>query len=129
MREIRPIPLPQLSSSFATRSRGAEAYSRLLPLLKDGPVVLNFDGVDVMPVSFLDGLILKLIEGGYANHVSFMTDDARTKEKLQRVSGLRGVDVFVCGPNGRLETLEPKFSSTPHAQFSPEKPDRMIKES
>ena len=90
-------------------------------------MVLNLDGVDVMPVAFLDGLILKLMEGGYANHVSFMTDDVHTKEKLQRVSGLRGVGVFACGPNGRLERLEPKFSNTPRARFSPGKPDLMIK--
>lgn len=128
MNEFRSVSLVELSPSFSTRGRGAEAYESLLPLLNDGPVVLDLNGIEIMPASFLDGLLLRLVEGGYANDVCFMTEDARAKERLQRVSGLRGIEVFVCGPEGVLERLEPTLPQAPQVQFSSEKPDILVKE-
>lgn len=128
MNEFRPVSLVELSPSFSTRGRGAEAYEILLPLLNDGPILLDLNGIEIMPASFLDGLLLRLVEGGYANNICFMTDDARAKERLRRVSGLRGIEVFVCGPGGDSERLDPTYPQAAQVQFSTEKPNILDKE-
>ena len=108
MIEDRMVSLIDLSPAFSTRKRGAETYVKLLPLLQDGPVVLDLDGIDLMPVSFLDGLMLRLMESGHAEDVSFKATNPLAIDKLRRLSGLRGVDIFLHRPSGRLEKLEPR---------------------
>ena len=122
MREerVRIIPLAHLSASSTTRRRGAEAYDRLLPLLQDGPVVLDLDGAGVMPASFLDALILRLIDSGHAGDVSFKTTNARAKEKLRRLSGLRDVNLFLHRQQGAPVKLEPKPREPMQVQQAPE---------
>ena len=120
MRRVRIISLSDLSPSPSTRRRGAEAYDRLLPLLKEGPVVLDLDGTGIMPASFLDALILRLMDSGHTGDVSFKATNARAKEKLRRLSGLRGVDIFLHRQSGAIEKLEPKPPETLQVQQVPE---------
>ena len=108
MIEHRIVSLLDLSPAFSTRKRGAETYCKLLPLLQDGPVVLDLDGIDLMPVSFLDGLMLRLMKSGHAEDVTFKTTNSLAIDKLRRLSGLRGVDIFLKCPSGRFEKLKPK---------------------
>ena len=108
MTEGRMVSLLELSPAFSTRKRGAETYAKLLPFLQDGPVVLDLDGIDLMPVSFLDGLMLRLMESGHADNVSFKASDSIAVDKLRRLSGLRGVDIFLHQPSGGLQKLEPR---------------------
>ena len=110
MIEDRMISLLDLSPAFSTRKRGAETYFKLLPLLQDGPVVLDLDGIELMPVSFLDGLMLRLMESGHAEDVSFKATNSLAIDKLRRLSGLRDVDIFLHRPSGRVEKLEPRNS-------------------
>ena len=117
---IRIIPLSHLSASFSTRRRGAEAYDRLLPLLEDGPVVLDLDGIGVMPASFLDALILRLMDSGHTGDVSFKTTKTRAKEKLRRLSGLRGVDIFLHQQSGAPEKLKPNPPEPLHVHHAPD---------
>ena len=105
---IRVIHLSYLSASFSTRSRGAEAYKRLLHLLEDGPLVLDLDDAGVMPASFLDAIILRLMDSGHTEDVAFKATSARARDKLRRLSGLRGVDLFLHGHAGTPEKLNPK---------------------
>ena len=120
MRGGRIISLSDLSPSLSTRRRGAEAYDRLLPLLKDGPVVLDLDGTGIMPASFLDALILRLMDSGHTGDVSFKATNVRAKEKLRRLSGLRGVDIFLHRQSGAVEKLEPKPPETLQVQQAPD---------
>ena len=117
MIEDRMVSLLDLSPAFSTRKRGAETYIKLLPLLQDGPVVLDLDGIDLMPVSFLDGLMLRLMESGYAEDVSFKATNSLAIDKLRRLSGLRGVDIFLHCPSGGLEKLEPKNLDAPQVHY------------
>ena len=117
MIEPRMVSLLDLSPAFSTRKRGAETYFRLLPMLKEGPVVLDIDGIDLMPVSFLDGLMLRLMKSGHDQHVSFKATNSLAVEKLRRLSGLRGVDIFLHCPSGRLEKLEPRSPDTLQVHF------------
>ena len=108
MTEDRMVSLLDLAPAFSTRKRGSETYVKLLPLLQDGPIVLDLDGIDLMPVSFLDGLMLGLMESGHVEDVSFKSTNSLAIDKLRRLSGLRGVDIFIHQPSGRLEKLEPR---------------------
>ena len=108
MTRDRMISLLDLSPAFSTRKRGAETYFKLLPLLQDGPVVLDLDGIELMPVSFLDGLMLRLMESGHAEDVTFKATNSLAIDKLRRLSGLRDVDIFLHRPSGRGEKLEPR---------------------
>lgn len=108
MIEHRMVSLLDLSPAFSTRKRGTETYFKLLPLLQDGPIVLDLDGIDLMPVSFLDGLMLRLMESGHSEDVSFKATNSLAIDKLRRLSGLRGVNIFLHCPSGRLEKLEPR---------------------
>lgn len=118
MSKDRIVSLLDLSPSFATRRRGAETYTKLLPLLQNGPVVLDLDGIDLMPVSFLDGLMLRLIESGHSTDVSFKTTNPRAIDNLRRLSGLRNVDVFLYGPSGRPNKLEPRHPEALQIHYS-----------
>ena len=113
----RIVALSELASSFATRRRGAEAYDRLLPLLKNGPIILDLDGIDIMPASFLDALILRLIDGDRTHDVIFKTTSSRVKDKLRRLSGLRGVDIFMYRQSGNQEKLEPRRLDTLQVRY------------
>lgn len=106
---VRIIPLSRISTSFATRRRGSEAYDRLLPLLDDGPVVIDLDCAGAMPAAFLDALILRLVDSGHMGHVVFRTTNERSKDKLRRVGGLRGVDLFLHRDVGDPERLVPRL--------------------
>ena len=121
MAGIRTVALSELSSSFSTRRRGAEAYDRLLPLLQDGPVVLDLDGIEIMPASFLDALILRLIDSGHVDDVAFKTTNPRAEDKLRRLSGLRGVDIFVYRQSGNPEKLEPRHPDALPVHYSDDK--------
>ena len=109
MIEGRMISLLDLSPAFSTRKRGAETYFKLLPLLQDGPVVLDLDGIDLMPVSFLDGLMLRLMESGHAEDVSFKATNSLAIDKLRRLSGLRDVDIFLHRPSAESKNSNPEI--------------------
>ena len=117
MIEDRMISLLDLSPAFSTRERGAETYFKLLPLLQDGPVVLDLDGIELMPVSFLDGLMLRLMESGHAEDVTFKATNSLAIDKLRRLSGLRDVDIFLHRPSGRHEKLEPRNLDAPQVHY------------
>lgn len=71
-----------------TRPRGREAYHRLRERWTEGSVVLVLDGVSMLSLSFLDGIVLELLAAGELDRVTFVTDDVRTEEKIGRVAGL-----------------------------------------
>ena len=92
MIEPRMVCLLDLSPAFSTRRRGAETFLKLLPLLQDGPVVLDLDGIDLMPVSFLDGLMLRLMEKWTCRRRVFQNNKLprnRQAATTERVEGCR----------------------------------------
>ena len=91
-----------------------------MPLLEEGPVVLDLDGTGVMPASFLDALILRLMDSGHTGDVSFKTTNTRAKEKLRRLSGLRGVDIFLQRQSGAIEKVDPKPPETLQVRPAPD---------
>ena len=64
-----------------------------------------------------------MLTGGRNCCRAFKASDPRTKDKLRRISGLRGIDIFVCGPTGAIEKLEPRHPVVRKAVFCGEIPD------
>ena len=112
------VELTELSSGFTTRRRGEEAYQRLLPKLRHGAVVLRLDGTDVLSASFLDGLLLKLVNDGHHGNVVFVTSNPLTKTKLERLSGTRSVDIRLMNSRGIPRTVRKRASYAVRPRFS-----------
>jgi len=80
---VRDLGVPTL-----TRPRGREAYHLLRERWRDGSLALLLDDVNMLSLSFLDGLVLELLAAGRIECVTFVTREPRTQEKLARVAGL-----------------------------------------
>ena len=127
MPDFHSVNLADLSASFSTRRRGEEAYERLLPQLGQGPLVIDLDSAELLSASFLDGLLLKLIQGGHADDTWFKTNDDRAKSRLQRLSGLRKVDIYTYGQPAGVSKLEPRQPQRLKTQFTKEKPKSTLR--
>ena len=119
--DTRPrVALAGLSTGFTTRTRGEEAYKKLLPELIKGTVVLDLDGTDVLSTSFLDGLLLQLIKDDHLGNVMFATSNPLTQIRLERLSGTRSVDIQIMNSKGVVRRarkrayfgVKPKFATT-----------------
>jgi hypothetical protein len=114
------VALKRLAPAFTTRARGEEAYRKLLPILKDGSVVLVIDDPDIPSSSFLDGLLLQLLKYDRLDDVVFAVSDDWTRRNLARISGTRSIDVRVTNALGAARkikgiapaTVSPTFTSS-----------------
>jgi len=83
-----------LSASTVTRERGAEAFEKLATLLKQGNVELQLDGTELLSTPFLDEIVRLLASRNQVTEVTFVTDNADTVRKLQRIAAVRDVTIF-----------------------------------
>ena len=80
---VSDLGLPTL-----TRTRGREAYGNWREYWQEGSATILLDGVTMLSLSFLDGLVLELLAAGELERVTFETREPRTRHKLARVAGL-----------------------------------------
>lgn len=92
--EFRRVNMSDLSVAPYTRRRGAEAYAHLAPTLGQSArkTVLRIDAP--YSTSFLDGFILGLAKDGNLEAVTFDVADDRTLAQLERVSGVRKLNIY-----------------------------------
>ena len=118
--DIRKIPLTTLAPYYTTRRRGEEACKSLLSVMHESPVVLDLDDVDAVSLSFLDGLILHLMNSGHLDAVMFTTANSATEMKLGRLAGTRGANIRLINADGVVEdakkvsfsVVDPKFGAS-----------------
>ena len=115
MSALITVELASLAPRFTTRGRSDEAYAKLRPVLGGEPIAINLDGIESLSASFLDGLLLRLIEGDHLHNVVFVTRNARTQEALARLSSVRSVDIRLLNEQGKVETVTPR----PYRQLRP----------
>lgn len=117
----RRIRVTQLSSRCITRSRGQNAGRKLQRYLEAGPVEIDLDGVEMLSMSFLDGLICHFIEHGNEELVTFRVSDPAVKNKLARLAAIRCVTLYYRSgdqqPRRRISMLSPSYD----AEFAPGK--------
>jgi hypothetical protein len=106
MNDSTIIDVRSLSHQFSTRHRGEEAYKKLAPTLSGNQqVVVDFDGVELVSPSFIDGLLLRLIE--HQQMVYFKANKPRIVERLRRIGRLRKVTLMIWNPGDYVEALKP----------------------
>ena len=115
MNALKSVDLASLAARFTTRGRSDEAYAELRPLLGDGPIAINLEGIESLSASFLDGLLLRLIAGEHLQDVVFVARKVRTQEALARLSSVRSVDIRLLNERGEIETVTPR----PFRQLKP----------
>ena len=76
------------------RRRGEKVYQEVSSHLLTDEVEINLDGIRFMSMSFIDGIISKLVINEQLHKVTFVTDNARTLEKLGTISGFRNTPIF-----------------------------------
>ena len=76
------------------RRRGEQAYQGMSHHFSVDDVEINLDGLNSMSMSFIDGIISKLVLNDQMDRVTFVTNNDRTLEKLGTISGFRNTSIF-----------------------------------
>ncbi len=85
------ITVSELEVPTLTRARGREACDRLRERWRAGPLAIRLDGVSMLALSFLDGMVLGLFDAGLLEQVTFVTQDRviRLTPQAPTCSGFR----------------------------------------
>ena len=83
------LHITDLAQPCVTRRRGEQAFQKLQPLLGEAPIEVDLNLADMLSMSFLDGLVSKLINSESVDVVTFVSDDESTIRKLDRISEIR----------------------------------------
>lgn len=104
----KSIHISQLSSRCVTRSRGKEAGEKLQKYLESGPVEIDLCDVEIMSMSFLDGLITQLLASANTDMIIFRIDDPMVRDKLARIAEIRSACLFHRTNTGKVRRVVPK---------------------
>jgi hypothetical protein len=105
----KKISINQLASSLITRSRGLEAYHALCRYINAGRIELDLNTGDLISLSFLDEIILRLRAGDQLDRIIFLIGNLSVHEKLRQIASVRRVSFLVRTQGGAAAVLiEPK---------------------
>ena len=92
-----------------TRRRGEDTYEQLRPYLDSGQVELLLPSDVPLSLSYLDGIILKLLAAQRLQDVTFVTSDSRIYRHLARIAGIRELEIYArFGEDADRERVEPQ---------------------
>ncbi len=115
------VQVKHLSFPCVTRKRGKEAAEKLQAYIGNEPVVVILNGVEMLSLSFLDGLISDLASHDNTEKVVFDSINPIVEDKLARVAAIRDVSIIYRSAN-EIRHITPKTSVPHDAQFVPMKP-------
>ena len=79
------------------------------PLLDSGQVELLLPSDVPLSMSYLDGIILKLLAAQHLQDVTFVTSDSHVYDKLARIVDIRSVEIYArFGENTDRGRVSPK---------------------
>ena len=107
------IPFKDLSQSGIGRARGHLAFRNLQTHLTAESVEIDFAGQDLVSMSFLDELLLRLIESNQLEKIVFVASDPLVLEKLAQVSAIRNATIFVQSNTGEPKRVLMPKPATP----------------
>lgn len=117
---MRKIHIRQLASPCITRVRGEEASERLDSYIGADQIAIDFGGVEIVSLSFLDGLIARLVKAHREENVIFIINPD-IEDRLARIAGIRSTTVYCCSDDGIVQKIAPKFYRPQDAVFVPDK--------
>ena len=91
---ITMLQVRDLAERGTLRRRGEQVYQRMSHHLLTDELEINLDGLPTMSMSFIDGIISRLVLNEQLERVTFVTDNERTLEKLGTISGFRNTSIF-----------------------------------
>ena len=91
---ITMLQIRDLAERGTLRRRGEQVYQAMNHHLMTEEVEINLDGFTSVSMSFIDGIISKLVLNEQLGRVTFVTDNDRTLEKLGTISGFRDTPIF-----------------------------------
>lgn len=126
------VSITELASATVTRGRGKEAFANLARCLKGAIRSQGAERVEIeipsgapVSLSFLDELVLQLMEKHQLNRVAFSSGDNDTRLKLSRIAAIRGVDLTtVDQASGRLALIRPRYPKQRRVEFVESKRSR-----
>jgi hypothetical protein len=62
--------------------------------LAGGAVEIDLSGAELLSMSFLDEIVVKLQESGQLDRVTFLAADPSAQQKLARIAGIRNMSIF-----------------------------------
>jgi hypothetical protein len=103
------ISIESVASAYTNRARALQAIENLLPRLKSGPVLLRFDINELVSLSFIDELILRLTDADQLSSVIFVTERPHVLEKLAQIAAIRNAIIhYAVTPEAPPRVLEPR---------------------
>ena len=109
------LRIEDLTQSGLLRRRGEQTYDKLQPAIESDYVDLNLDGMRSMSRSFMDGIILSLLNNGQLDKVTFVTDNQVFLGKLARISEIRDIQIYYRSSTHSERAVVPK-SDTPQSK-------------
>ena len=88
------LRIGEIAPKGVLRRRGEQVYQKVSLHLDAGDVEFDLDGPRSPSMSFIDGIISKLILNEQLDRVTFITDNERTLEKLGTISGFRNTPIY-----------------------------------
>ena len=114
------LRIAELGVATLTRPRGYEAYERLSTFLaRTSALELSLDGVTMISMSFMDGIVEKLIAAHELDRITFVTAEPKTRDKLARIAGLHaGASIFIREPDSATRrAVEPIYPDRPDSSL------------
>lgn len=111
----KSIPISQLASPFIARTRARDAYRKLRDYVITDKIELNLDSADLISLSFLDEIILRLKEAEELERVIFLTTNREILDKLKQIACVRKASFLVRTRAG-----------TPAKPIEPQAPEALI---
>lgn len=100
------VSIKNMVSASVSRARGYEAFQNLASYLSfGGDVEISFEGQDIVSVSFMDELVLRLVEANHLHHVVFVVSTQDLVQKLAKVAAIRDAEIFIRSKAGQEKIL------------------------
>ncbi len=111
----RQIHITEIVAHCVTRARGEEAARKLLGYLEVSPVEIDLNGVEMVSLSFLDGLLSFIASYYKKPNIIFQIDRPDIEKKLAHIASIRHTDInyrYVKQPVQHVEPRPPRSSKT-----------------
>lgn len=103
------VSIKKLAPSCVSRARGFTAFRNLSSYLSSGDVEVNFAGQELVSISFIDELVLRLMERNQLPNVVFVVATPDIVERLAQVAAIRDADIYIRSkPGEEKKKVEPK---------------------
>jgi len=117
---MRRIAISQLAFPCVTRARGEEASKKLQDYVGVDQIEVDFNGVEMISLSFLDGFISSLMKINKEKNVVLVINP-QIKEKLARIAGLRNATIYHCLNGRAIQQIRPRLYESHDSVFIPNK--------